>query len=352
MDTTIYVIMPNNNISPRLSSMIKAATMNSSAKYITKPELTLNLKGKKLLFAAELDNIGYDLPLLNFLSFFKDKGKNSLLSSIGIVLVHSTDELSTKRFAQDIIFTANILGCSFIGHPMVEATGTLMNFSTWKKTLNLTLEEICTEMCLRLGDKLIAYSDKIITNPKIVVLYSSPHSTSNTLDLWHLVVKHLPKYDIVNLQIENGEVEDCKGCSYKLCMHYGKQNSCFYGGIMVKNVLPTIETSDVIVWLCPNYNDSLSSNLTAVINRLTVLYNKISFSDKTIFSLVVSGNSGSDSVAKQLIGSLNINKGFKLPPYFSLMATANDPGDIHGIDNIELKAKCFAENLNSLLLLK
>jgi multimeric flavodoxin WrbA len=305
------------------------------------------LKGKKLLFAAELDNIGYDLPLLSFLSFLQDKGNNSLLNSTAIILVHSKNEFSTKRFTQDIIFISNAIGCSFLGHPMVEATGSLMNFSTWKKTLNLSLEEICTEMCLRLGNRLIAYSDKIISKPKIVVLYSSPHKTSNTLDLWHLVSKHLPNYDIVELQIENGEVQDCKGCSYKLCMHYSRQNSCFYGGVMVENVLPTIEVSDVIVWLCPNYNDSLSANLSAVINRLTVLYNKISFSEKTIFSVVVSGNSGSDSIAKQIIGSLNINKGFKLPPYFSLMATANDPGAIYNVDNIELQAKCFAENFNN-----
>ena len=351
METTIYVIVPNANISTRLSSMIKATTLNCRVEYITSENPDIDLIGKKLLFAAELDNIGYDLPMLNLLSFLHKKGTDSLLNCTAIVLIHSKNELSTKRFTQDIIFTSNMLGCSFLGHPMVEATETLMNFCTWEKTLNLPLAEICSEMCLRLGDRLIAYTEKVINTPKIVVLYSSPHKTSNTLDLWHLVAKHLPKYDIVELEIENGEVQDCKGCSYKLCTHYGRQNSCFYGGIMVENVLPTIEASDVLVWLCPNYNDSISANLSAVINRLTVLYNKISFADKTIFSLVVSGNSGSDSVAKQLIGSLNINKGFKLPPYFSLLATANDPGAIYRIDKIEIEAKSFAENLNNLLFL-
>ena len=114
---------------------------------------------------------------------------------------------------------------------------------------------------------------------------------------------------------------------------------------MVENVLPTIEASDIVIWLCPNYNDSIAANLTAVINRLTVLYYKMSFNNKSIFSVIVSGNSGSDSVAKQLIGALNINKGFKLPPYFSLMATANDPGAIFKVSDIEEKAKSFAENI-------
>ncbi|GAF92126.1 unnamed protein product, partial [marine sediment metagenome] len=50
----------------------------------------------------------------------------------------------------------------------------------------------------------------------------------------------------------------------------------------------------------------------AVINRMTVLYKRVKFGDKTLFSVVVSGNSGSDCVDKQLTGALNINKGFRL----------------------------------------
>ena len=153
--------------------------------------------------------------------------------------------------------------------------------------------------------------------------------------------KHLTQYDIKELQIENGEVLDCNGCSYKLCTHYGNQNKCFYGGAMVHDVLPAIEESDAIIWLCPNYNDAVASNLTAVINRLTVLYRKIDFYDKSMFAVVVSGSSGSDSISKQLIGALNINKGFRLPPHFSIMAIANDPGEIFNIPQIHELASEF-----------
>jgi len=114
---------------------------------------------------------------------------------------------------------------------------------------------------------------------------------------------------------------------------------------MVEEILPAIESSDAVVWICPNYNDSISANLMAVINRLTALYRKTKFFDKSVFGIIVSGNSGSDSVAKQLIGSLNINKSFRLPPYFALMATANDPGSIRKVPGIEEKARIFAENL-------
>jgi multimeric flavodoxin WrbA len=114
---------------------------------------------------------------------------------------------------------------------------------------------------------------------------------------------------------------------------------------MVEKILPAIEKADAVIWLCPNYNDAISANLAAVINRMTALYRKTPFYKKTLFSIVVSGNSGSDSVAKQLIGALCINKGFNLPPYFSLMSTANNPGAISQIPNIETAAKDFAENM-------
>jgi len=110
-------------------------------------------------------------------------------------------------------------------------------------------------------------------------------------------------------------------------------------------VLPSIEKADAIVWLCPNYNDAIAANLTAVINRLTVLYRQITFSNKSIFTVVVSGNSGSDSIGKQLIGALNINKGFRLPANFAIMEIANDPLAIFKVLNIEEKSKIFAENI-------
>lgn len=328
-----------------LNKMINSAVDGINYILIDSISDNLNLKNKKLLFALELEDIGYDISTIYFLSQLYKKGMDSLSGSTAMVLVHSPSDLGTKRAAQDLIFLANNLGCSFIGHPLVEATNSLKNFLTWQKTINIPLEDLCLKMCSRTANRLMDYNLIKIESPKILVLYSSPHKRSNTLDLWHMVSENLKNYSIKELQIENGEVQDCKGCNYNLCIHYGKQNKCFYGGIMIKEVLPSIEASDIIIWLCPNYNDSIAANLTAVINRLTVLYRKISFYDKCFFSLVVSGNSGSDSVAKQLIGSLNINKGFRLPPYFSLIATANNPGSIFKIKDIKHEAYKFSKNI-------
>ncbi|HCS10928.1 MAG TPA: NADPH-dependent oxidoreductase, partial [Clostridiales bacterium] len=59
-------------------------------------------------------------------------------------------------------------------------------------------------------------------------------------------------------------------------------------------------------------------------------------------SIIVSGFSGSDVLAQQLISALNINKTFMLPPKFALMETANNPGDVEKIENIRERAKEFA----------
>jgi len=341
----LFVIVPSKNISPILSEMISKVTYQTNYTIVQDSSHIPNLQNKKIIFVCESTDIDCDFAMLEFFSKLYEKGHQCLLGSAAAVLVHSNTEHGTKRTSQDIIYLANNLGCCFIGHSVVEATSSLRNFLTWQKVIDISLKEICLNLCSKLRTRLLEHNPLTINSPKILVLYSNPHKTSNTLDLWHMTSEHLSSYEIRELQIENGEVLDCKGCSYKLCTHYGKHNKCFYGGVMVHDVLPAIEESDAIIWLCPNYNDAIASNLTAVINRLTVLYRKIDFYDKSIFAVVVSGSSGSDSISRQLIGALNINKGFRLPPYFSIMAIANDPGEIFNIPQIHELAKDFSENI-------
>jgi Multimeric flavodoxin WrbA len=340
----IFLLMPGE-ASDRLKLMVQSATECYDVLLVKNAAELPDLRNKRILFAAELDNSGVNIGILQIFSVLFQQGKDSLSGSTGIVIVRSQGELNTKSAAQNIIFNANQLGCRFPGHPLVEATGNLNNFRAWQKQINKPLEDICMDMCKKLGLKLVEDNPNKIHEPNILVLHSSQRKTSNTLKLWNMVSNHLSSCTISELHVENGDVLDCKGCSYKTCIHYSKQNSCFYGGVMVKDILPAIEKSDAIIWICPNYNDAVSANLTAVINRLTALYRKINFYDKTMYAVIVSGNSGGDSVARQLIGALNINKGFRLPPGFSIMATANDPGEIEKVADIEDKAYRFANNI-------
>lgn len=344
---TLYVIVPSKYISNHLQKMIESFIANfPSVIFIKNTKDVCNLKNKKILFALELGFTGFDLPMLSFFEELRQDDEEFFYGSTAALLIHSSSELGTKGAAQDIIFLANSLGCAFLGKPLVEATYSLKNFLTWQKSLEMPLEDICFDLCAKLSRRLLEYNPPLrIANKRITVLYSAPNKFSNTLELWHMISRHLKDFHIREIQIDNGKVLDCKGCSYKLCLHYGKHNSCFYGGVMVDDVLPSIEVSDSIVWLCPNYNDAIAANLTATINRLTVLYHKISFYNKSMFGVIVSGNSGSDSVAKQLIGALNLNKGFSLPPYALITETANDPKSIFKVENIEKRAELFAKRI-------
>lgn len=341
---SIYVLMPRE-VSPILSKMVKATVTLETSIIINDINKNADLKNKKLVFVAELDKAGFCLPILGLFSKLYESFSDPLSGSEGILLIHSSSELYTKSSAASIIFLANRLGCSFMGHPVAEATSNLNNFSTWQKALNLPLEEICLEQCRKLGKRFINDMPVKKTDPKILVLHASSRATSNTLLLWNMIKSNLHGCIINELHVENGRVKDCIGCSFKTCMHYSAQSSCFYGGFMVEEIYPAIEKADAVIWICPNYNDALSANLTAVINRMTALYRKTPFYDKTLFSVIVSGNSGSDSVAKQLLNALNINKGFRLPPNFTIMETANDPRSILSVYNIEGKAENFAKSI-------
>lgn len=339
----IIVLMPEEP-SDLLSRMMSNTLGDEKYSIIRSSGELRNLQNKKILFVVELNKIGVSNNLNDiFLELYK-RGNDSLLNSEGAILIHSNHSLFTKTTAQSIIFLANNLGCSFVGRPLVEATANLDSFVAVEKVYNMSLEEICLYLCRELGNRFLDNSPHNQLK-NLLVLHSSNRETSNTLSLWDMVKPYLKGIEINEINVGNGNILDCRGCPYKTCKHLGMQSRCFYGGIVVDEVYPAILHSDSILFICPNYNDMINANLVATINRLTALFRQTKFYDKTIFSIIVSGYSGGDAIAKQLISSLNINKTFRLPPYFSLMATANDKGAIKKVPNIEDLAKDFANKI-------
>ncbi len=339
----IILIIPENP-SDLLLKMVNKVL--GGKKYITiKNENQLpDLKNKFILFAVELNKIGVSNRLNLIFEKLYEIGEDSLLNSRGAILIHTNYSLFSKTTAQSIVFLANSLGCSFIGRPLVEATVNLENLIPMTKVYNMSLEDICLSQCEKLRDRFLDKTIEI-NRPvrKLLVLHSSKEGLSNTFTLWNIVKSYLKGIDIVEINVGNSNIEDCKGCPYKTCKHFGNQSKCFYGGIVVEEIYPAILECDSLLLICPNYNDMITANLVASINRLTALYRKTKFYDKSLFSIIVSGYSGSDAIAKQLISSLNMNKTFNLPAYFSLMATANDKGSILEVLDIHLKSKKFAE---------
>lgn len=302
------------------------------------------LRNKKIVLAVDVNQIGSNIPFEIFLLKMKDYPQ-AFQGSTGVMLIRSANDLFTKSLARHLINITNKMGLSFIGHGVIEAVEGFKNYQTWQKTIDDSLDNICFGLCKKLGGRLATFENLRQEDPEVLVLHASSNKISNTLMLWNRVKMFVNQKHVRELHVGNGQVTDCKGCSFKTCVHFSEHHSCFYGGEIVDEILPAIEKADIIIWVCPNYNDSISAKLMAVINRMTVLYRRIEFYDKRIYSVIVSGNSGSDSVEEQLIGSLVINKGFFLPGNFSILEIANDPGSILNIKNLIGDAKSFGERI-------
>lgn len=302
---------------------------------------------KKLLFVVQLEEFGISTELDKVIKTIYNSAKsNQLDGSTGAILIRSKDEMYTKTISSLLILRLNSIGMSFMGRPMVEAPGELRNFTTAKKTNGLSLEANLIKATENLAERFVVHRDNSFHGKnKILVIHGSSEG-SNTLHLWRESSKYLSRETkIIEYNIQKGYIEDCKGCSYKICKHYAMQKTCFYGDVMVQEVYPEILNAEAIVLLCPNYNDALTANLTALINRLSALFRQNRFYKKRIYAVIVSGSSGSEAIGMQVIRSMNMNKTFYLPPYFMTSAIANDRGSILELEDLEEKAKLFANRL-------
>jgi multimeric flavodoxin WrbA len=340
----IKILLFNEDIV--LSDMVKSFSSGIEYEIIKDNYFeSISFINEKIVFAFTADSIGSNISLMKFIKELKD---NEILfnNCFGVILVNSANSLYTKTLTQQTIFLLNKMNLSFIGQPMIEVIADYMNYETWSKLYqDKTLKEICEIQLKKLANRFYKFDKKRIENPKILAIHSSSYQTSNTLMLWNMIKKNLAGYTVNEIEVEDNKIVDCNGCPFETCLHYAKKNSCYYGGVVIEHILPAIEESDYIIWICPNYNDSISAKLMAVINRMTVLYRRVSLHEKVIFSVIISGNSGSDSVAKHLISALNLNKGLILPPNFSIMEIANDSGKIIKVKDIEKHAYDFAKNI-------
>ena len=308
-------------------------------------------KRRPVLFVILLGRDGVNLEYMRLLRILRED-RTLLEGCAGGVITDGESDLYTKAVSRELVFTANQAGCAFVGRPLVEGTGTLSNFSVVAQLLNTNEETAYRRSAVELVRRLLAFcSAEGRPRRKILVLHASIRKTSNTLVVWDRAEEYLKDegFEIRTISLQNGTLYDCAGCPYRTCLHYGEQGSCFYGGVMAEEVYPAVREADALVMLCANYNDALAANLTAFINRLTALFRQIRFYDKALFAVVVSGYSGGDIVAEQLIAALNMNKSFYLPPRFALLETANNAGQAMTLPGIEDRIRAFAENIRRAL---
>ncbi|MBQ6685105.1 MAG: flavodoxin family protein [Firmicutes bacterium] len=311
---------------------------------------------RRVLFAVHLGASGINLELFRWLKEMR-MNPNLLSNCVGGVIVDGEGDLYTKNIGRQLVLAANACGCAFPGRPYVEGTGSLSNFNIQAKNRNTDVLTAYYEETRDMVGRVLAHGIDVVDDvencrkPKLLMVHSSRPKTSNTYQLWSLAKKEIEAagVDVTEVSLRNGEVQDCRGCPYKACMHFGEKGSCFYGGPIVEEVYPALRSCDGLLLLCPNYNDALDANLTAMINRMTALYRQVPFYDKKIFAMIVSGYSGSDIIGGQILGALNMNKAFQLPSKFAAMATANDPGSAMKLPNIEAKMAAYGRHVAAVL---
>lgn len=360
---------PEEGRSERLELILRAALPSESLIFTTAEAAAAFFRGRErrggfapVLFALSLGKSGVNLELERLIRRLREE-PDLLEGCVGGVISDAESDLYSKAAARRLAFAANLAGCAFPGRALVEGTRTLSNYDVMAMRAGSTLEEAYVSSARTLVRELLEFRGRLCqaehllssadgveprtAGKKILVLHASLRKTSNTLALWGKTAEKLKGSgaEIKELSLQNGTLYDCAGCPYHTCLHYGERGSCFYGGVMADEVYPAVREADAVVMLCANYNDALSANLTAFINRLTALFRQVRFYDKALFALVVSGYSGGDLVAEQLIGAMNMNKTFYLPPRFALMVTANNAGTAVRLPGIDEKTAGFARSI-------
>ena len=340
----MIVILPDNPpYSEKLKTFLSPLLPEGSA-FLDPAEGLSGLQNQKLLFAVALDGDGCSLEYYRMLSVLR-RGNRLLSGCTAGAVVTGQGELYTKDVARDLVLAANLADCAFLGRPLVEATGSLRNFRVQAQIYGTDEPTAFRMAAEELIGRLSAWTGPPPVR-KILALHASVRATSNTLALWELVKAGLPDgVEVRELCLQNGTLADCIGCSYTACMHFGQQGGCFYGGPMVDEVFPAVRECDALVMLCANYNDALAANLTAFVNRLTALFRQSRFYGKRLYGLIVSGYSGGDLIARQLISGLNMNKSFYLPPRFCMMETANEKGSLVRLPGVAERSRAFAERM-------
>lgn len=305
---------------------------------------------KKIILICDLNEIGRDFKFDELLMVLRRAENIDCMRGASVAMINrSQSDWYTKTYARSLLLQLNMLGATILGKPLVELLPDYENLMTWQKQIHLPLETVAKNRIADLATRLMNMNLKKFAKPKILVLHASKEEESNTLALWHLVMKTWKdssfQYDYKEIYIERGSITDCIGCPFEVCVHEAKQLSCVVGGQYVEQIIPALEWADAIVWICPNYNDTISADLISVINRMSGFYRTRDLSTKRVYGIIVSGNSGTDAVAHQLVGSLNVNKGFSLPPKFCLGEIGNGPLSILQKAGVEDKSRDFAKSM-------
>ena len=301
----------------------------------------------RILFAVPLGTSGINLELYRLIRFLREH-PDFLNGFVGGLLVDSENDLYSKSAAKDLVFAANCAGCAFVGRPLVEGTRTLSNYTIVSNNLGTDLMGAYRET--RQGwSKVLGMDCVRKKRPKYWCCTRQATKPQHLCDLE-------PGERTAPGDGDPGD-RASKRYAFRLCRMSLQDVSAFWraGKLFLRWSDGRGRLSGGPRGGC--HRDALSKlqrcavgKSDCIINRLTSLFRTTRFYDKALFAVVVSGYSGSDIVAEQLIAALNMNKTFYLPGHFAMMETANNAGAAMQLPGIEERMNAFAERIRETLL--
>ncbi len=149
----------------RLSEVLAYALEGSAVSTIETAAALHPLKGKKILFAVMVGETGINLEYFAMLQWMREH-PGCLEGSVGGVLVDGASELYTKSIGSELVFTANLAGCTFPGRPLVEGTGSLGNFTILARTMETDRFGAYLRSARELVERVCGFSQPRFERPK------------------------------------------------------------------------------------------------------------------------------------------------------------------------------------------
>lgn len=191
--------------------------------------------GRRLLFAVPLGRNGINRGYYEVLAWLR--AVIAAGATAGMI-IDAESEFYTKATARELAVAANRAGCAFVGRPLVEGTASLDNYLIQAANMNTDRFGAYKRALRSWHIKFWKKHGSRKKNRTFCILHAQNH-TSNTLAIWQKVKECLDeRIRIQEINLRNGTLVDCSGCPYQMCLHFGEQGKCFYGGAMVENTQP------------------------------------------------------------------------------------------------------------------
>ena len=114
---------------------------------------------RPVLFVISLGRAGVNLEYMKLLRLLREN-RTMLEGYAGGVITDGESDLYTKAVSRELVFTANLSGCAFVGRPLVEGTRTLSNFSVVAQILSTDAETAYRRSAAELVREILAFARK------------------------------------------------------------------------------------------------------------------------------------------------------------------------------------------------